>query len=136
MRYNREGLGRGSEKGNGVRKESDRGEGGERNWKRERERGRGREGERKIDSFILTIEPDDYTQLNIDLVFDGTTSRACGQVPIADDDRPEPTERFNVTITSDDPSVMFIPPPVTTVTIVDNDGEITKYSFTRLLLIY
>ena len=56
------------------------------------------------------------------LTFAGA-SRACRNIPITDDEEPEPLqEHFNLTLMSDDPLVVLMP-PTTTVTIEDDDGQ-------------
>lgn len=71
-------------------------------------------------------EPEDYTENSFTLTFDEDTSRVCRAIPITDDEEPEPLlEQFNVTVTSNDPPIVFMP-PMATVTIEDDDGESTN----------
>ena len=56
------------------------------------------------------------------LMFNSTVRRSCADIPITDDPLVEQMERFNVSISTDNPDI--IPdPPTGVVTIVDNDGE-------------
>ena len=65
---------------------------------------------------------EDYDGTVVQLMFNATVRRSCADIPITDDPLVEQMERFNVSISTDNPDI--IPdPPTGVVTIVDNDGE-------------
>ena len=64
--------------------------------------------------------PADFSAVSADLTFDESTSRACVDIPVEDDDIVENPDVFTVEIRGGDPDVVF-DPPSSTVTIIDND---------------
>ena len=83
-----------------------------------------------MNKYILFISlastPEDYTPLPVEIMFPaGTMERepVCILVNIVDDDVPERTEFFSVTLESDNVDVDFEESrSILTVTIEDNDG--------------
>ena len=73
-----------------------------------------------------STDPVDFSAVAVELQFNETTSRACADIPITDDNRVELTENFTVEIRSDDPDVDFAP-PTATVTIIDNDRVVIGF---------
>ena len=72
------------------------------------------------DDSATSTDPVDFSAVAVELQFNETTSRACADIPITDDNRVELPENFTVDIRSDDPDVEFVP-PTSVVTIFDND---------------
>ena len=72
------------------------------------------------DDSAISTDPVDFSAVAVELQFNETTSRACADIPITDDNRVELPENFTVEIRSDDPDVEFVP-PTSVVTILDND---------------
>ncbi len=61
--------------------------------------------------------------MDIDLVFDATTSRHCVNITTLEDDTYEDSERFDIILTTLDPDVTPLP-DTGEVTILDDDGKI------------
>jgi hypothetical protein len=78
------------------------------------------------DDSATSTDPVDFSAVAVELQFNETTSRACADIPITDDNRVELPENFTVEIRSDDPDVNFIP-PTSTVTIIDNDRVVVGF---------
>ena len=76
---------------------------------------------------VWFTDGEDYDAVSVELVFNATVSRSCGEIPITDDPLVEPPESFNVTISTGDPPVI-LDPPTSIVTIVDNDGMLVIVS--------
>ena len=69
----------------------------------------------------LCAGPADYTSVEVELTFDEAVSLSCVDISIEDDDFIEEPESFNVTLTSGDSDVTFMP-PAAPVFIVDDDS--------------
>ena len=78
------------------------------------------------DDSASSTDPADFSAIGVELLFNETTSRACADIPITDDNRVELAENFTVDIGSDDPDVNFAP-PTSTVTILDNDRVVIGF---------
>ncbi len=78
------------------------------------------------DDSATSTDPFDFSAVAVELQFNETTSRACADIPITDDNRVELPENFTVDIRSDDPDVDFAP-PTATVTIIDNDRVVIGF---------
>ena len=78
------------------------------------------------DDSATSTDPVDFSAVAVELQFNATTSRACADIPITDDNRVELPENFTVGIGSDDPDVDFAP-PTATVTILDNDRVVIGF---------
>ena len=78
------------------------------------------------DDSATSTDPADFSAIDVELLFNETTSRACADIPITDDNRVELAENFTVDIRSDDPDVDFAP-PTSTVTILDNDRVVIGF---------
>ena len=78
------------------------------------------------DDSATSTDPVDFSAVAVELQFNETTSRACADIPITDDDRVELPENFTVEIRSDDPDLNFAP-PTSTVTIIDNDRVVIGF---------
>ena len=78
------------------------------------------------DDSATSTDPVDFSAVTVELQFNETTSRACADIPITDDNRVELPENFTVDIRSDDPEVNFAP-PTATVTILDNDRVVIGF---------
>ena len=78
------------------------------------------------DDSASSTDPADFSAIVVELLFNETTSRACADIPITDDNRVELAENFTVDIRSDDPDVDFTP-PTSTVTILDNDRVVIGF---------
>ena len=82
--------------------------------------------------FTLTTEDDsatspaDFSSITVDLEFNSTTSRACADIPIVDDNIVELAENLSVIVSGDDPDVDF-EPDTAIVTIVDNDRVVIGF---------
>ena len=70
--------------------------------------------------------PADFSSVSVDVTFDESTSRACVDVPIEDDQIVENEEVFRVMVGGDDPDVVF-DPPSSTVSIIDNDRVVIGF---------
>ena len=87
-------------------------------------------------TFSLTTQDDsatspaDFTPVSVDLTFDESTSRACVDIPIEDDQIVENPEDFRVVVGGDDPDVVF-DSPSSTVTIIDNDNVVIGFEMER-----
>ena len=87
-------------------------------------------------TFRLTTQDDsatspaDFSSVSADLTFDESTSRACVDIPIVDDQIVENPEVFRVVVDGDDPDVVF-DPPSSTVTIIDNDNVVIGFEMER-----
>ena len=62
----------------------------------------------------------DYASVTLELTFNATSSDLCTRISIIDDFDLEGTESFSITLSSPDSDV-FLPSPLTTVSIIDND---------------
>ena len=87
-------------------------------------------------TFRLTTQDDsatspaDFSSVSADLTFDESTSRACVDIPIEDDQIVENPEVFRVVVDGDDPDVVF-DPPSSTVTIIDSDNVVIGFEMER-----
>ena len=87
-------------------------------------------------TFRLTTQDDsatspaDFSSVSAELTFDESTSRACADIPIEDDQIVENPEVFRVVVDGDDPDVVF-DPPSSTVTIIDNDNVVIGFEMER-----
>ena len=87
-------------------------------------------------TFRLTTQdnsatsPVDFSSISADLTFDESTSRACADIPIVDDQIVEIPEVFRIVIDGDDPDVVF-DPPRSTVTVIDNDNVVIGFEMER-----
>ena len=77
-----------------------------------------------------SADPVDFSAVAVELQFNETTSRACADIPITDDNRVELPEIFTVEISSGDPDVDF-KPSTATVTILDNDMVMIGFEMER-----
>lgn len=82
------------------------------------------------DDSATSTEPVDFSAVSVELTFNETTSRACVDVPIDDDDRVENPENFTVVVDGDDPDVDFVP-PTSVVTIIDDDRVVIGFEMER-----
>ena len=69
---------------------------------------------------VIFTAPTDYQTISETLTFDRQTNRTCRNITIEDDAIEEPSEFFNVTLTTDDISVI-LDPRIATVMIIDDD---------------
>lgn len=87
-------------------------------------------------TFRLTTQDDsatspaDYSSVSVELTFDESTSRACADIPIEDDQIVENPDVFRVVVEGDDPDVVF-DPSSSTVTIIDNDMVVIGFEMER-----
>ena len=87
-------------------------------------------------TFRLTTQDDsatspaDYSSTTVGLTFDESTSRACADIPIEDDQIVENPEDFRVVVGGDDPDIVF-DPSNSTVTIIDNDNVVIGFEMER-----
>jgi hypothetical protein len=65
----------------------------------------------------------DYTAVTAELTFDPDRSRECVSIVLVDDSLLEPTEEFQVSLTTDEEQVI-ISPKRAVVSILDTDGTI------------
>ena len=78
------------------------------------------------DDSATSTDPVDFSAVAVELQFNETTSRACADIPITDDNRVELPENFTVEIRSDDSDLDF-EPSTSTVTIIDNDRVVIGF---------
>ncbi len=80
--------------------------------------------------FPSNLGPDDYQPVNISLTFDGSTNRSVFSIFLENDDVDELDESFSnrLRLDSADPSIT-LDPSATTITIVDDDGEFSRWSW-------
>ena len=81
----------------------------------------------------MSSAPDDYTETVTHLVFSEQTTSILVSVPIVDDSIAELTERFQASlklVDQDSPSNIIIGPGTATVTILDDDGDVTTVNDT------
>ena len=65
----------------------------------------------------------DYTAITAELTFDPDNSRGCVSIELVDDSLLEPTEEFQVSLTTDEEQVI-VSPERAVVSILDTDGMI------------
>ena len=65
----------------------------------------------------------DYTAVTTELIFDPDNSRRCVSIGLVDDSLLEPSEEFEVSLTTDEEQVT-VDPDRAVVTILDTDGMI------------
>ena len=73
------------------------------------------------DGTATSSDPQDFTSLSNNAVFDQATSRACADISIINDAIFEDSETFTVTVSGVEQGVDFVSPASATVTILDND---------------
>ena len=71
----------------------------------------------------FTADALDYTALTTELTFDPDNSRRCVSIGLVDDSLLEPSEEFEVSLTTDEEQVT-VDPDRAVVTILDTDGMI------------
>ena len=78
---------------------------------------------------LLSPAGSDYTPVTTDLTFN-STNEAIPQtvtIPILDDLLLEPSEVFNVTLTTNNSNIIVLPPGLATVIIEDVEGKLEDY---------
>ena len=71
----------------------------------------------------FTADALDYTAVTTELTFDPDNSRGCVSIGLVDDSLLEPSEEFEVSLTTDEEQVT-VDPDRAVVTILDTDGMI------------
>ena len=67
------------------------------------------------------IDPEDFSDTQVPLLFNEQTAKACAEIPIKDDNTTEETEKFGVLLSFDNPGVTSTR-PMAEVTVIDDDN--------------